>query len=635
SRRSSSRASEAAGATAAAAPDGAVVPNFDPANWMSQLPPAVAAMPLCQLALPGSHDSFASSFDLNRSLGPDSPELLLALLNNRLGRRLVLRWSKTQSLSLLRQLESGIRYLDLRVALIKGQFYLLHSLVAISVPDALDEVATFVAAHPAEAVLLDFNHFYSMDSLSDMRAFQQLLISKLGRRLSPPASEVPSLAQLRSQNQSVLAFQASQFDRSELPALWESGTWMPSPWPNTTDIGEMVAALDRTYSMPHGNHFLVLQAVLTPDAGFILRHPLSSLRNSLSLPGNRAFVSWLRQGKKALGCQGVNVAITDFVEDSDFVQAVAGLNFHGCSAKSFNGTDWMSQLPESAAQLPLCQLALPGSHDSCTEFLDLHRCIGPDSPEAPRRYFNNTAGRLYLRRWWRTQSLTIRQQLDLGIRYLDLRVAKFDDGFRLLHSLISISLEEVLDQIADFVAAHPAEAVLLDFNHFYSMDSLSDMRAFQQLLISKLGRRLSPPASEVPSLAQLRSQNQSVLAFQASQFDRSELPALWESGTWMPSPWPNTTDIGEMVAALDRTYSMPHGNHFLVLQAVLTPDAGFILRHPLSSLRNSLSLPGNRAFVSWLRQGKKALGCQGVNVAITDFVEDSDFVQAVAGLNFQ
>uniref|UniRef100_A0A1I8H1D3 PLCXc domain-containing protein n=1 Tax=Macrostomum lignano TaxID=282301 RepID=A0A1I8H1D3_9PLAT len=309
SRRSSSRASEAAGATAAAAPDGAVVPNFDPANWMSQLPPAVAAMPLCQLALPGSHDSFASSFDLNRSLGPDSPELLLALLNNRLGRRLVLRWSKTQSLSLLRQLESGIRYLDLRVALIKGQFYLLHSLVAIS------------------AVLLDFNHFYSMDSLSDMRAFQQLLISKLGRRLSPPASEVPSLAQLRSQNQSVLAFQASQFDRSELPALWESGTWMPSPWPNTTDIGEMVAALDRTYSMPHGNHFLVLQAVLTPDAGFILRHPLSSLRNSLSLPGNRAFVSWLRQGKKALGCQGVNVAITDFVEDSDFVQAVAGLNF--------------------------------------------------------------------------------------------------------------------------------------------------------------------------------------------------------------------------------------------------------------------------------------------------------------------
>ncbi|PAA63746.1 hypothetical protein BOX15_Mlig019097g1, partial [Macrostomum lignano] len=327
SRRSSSRASEAAGATAAAAPDGAVVPNFDPANWMSQLPPAVAAMPLCQLALPGSHDSFASSFDLNRSLGPDSPELLLALLNNRLGRRLVLRWSKTQSLSLLRQLESGIRYLDLRVALIKGQFYLLHSLVAISVPDALDEVATFVAAHPAEAVLLDFNHFYSMDSLSDMRAFQQLLISKLGRRLSPPASEVPSLAQLRSQNQSVLAFQASQFDRSELPALWESGTWMPSPWPNTTDIGEMVAALDRTYSMPHGNHFLVLQAVLTPDAGFILRHPLSSLRNSLSLPGNRAFVSWLRQGKKALGCQGVNVAITDFVEDSDFVQAVAGLNF--------------------------------------------------------------------------------------------------------------------------------------------------------------------------------------------------------------------------------------------------------------------------------------------------------------------
>lgn len=300
----------------------------------------------------------------------------------------------------------------------------------------------------------------------------------------------------------------------------------------------------------------------------------------------------------------------------------------------------MSQLPQWVADLPLCQLALPGSHDSCTEFLDCGKCIGPDAQEAPKRYFNSTLGRFYMRRWWRTQSLTVRQQLDCGIRYLDLRVALLEDGFRLLHSMISISLQEVLDQIADFVNAHPNEAILLDFNHLYCMDSLADMQSFQRLLLAKLGPRLHPPPTGpnplVPSLSQLRAQGHSVLAFQASRFEQADLPHLWEGGRWLPSPWPNTASVTAMVAALDQTYAMQHGNNFLVLQAVLTPDAGFILRHPLSSLRSSLSLPGNAACVAWLRQGggKRTLASQGVNIVITDFVEANGFAEAVASLNF-
>jgi hypothetical protein len=68
---------------------------------------------------------------------------------------------------------------------------------------------------------------------------------------------------------------------------------------------------------------------------------------------------------------------------------------HEASSAEVSGSNWMSYMPD----IEISRLSIPGTHDSgAREFSD----ITPDSAVI-------------------TQTLTIREQLDAGVRYLDIR----------------------------------------------------------------------------------------------------------------------------------------------------------------------------------------------------------------------
>lgn len=98
------------------------------------------------------------------------------------------KWSVTQNLTFKEQLESGIRYFDLRVSSKPGEvekeIYFIHGLFGIRVWDGLMEINSFLLQHPGEVIFLDFNHFYAMDD-----SHHQYLISKIlkafGSKLCP------------------------------------------------------------------------------------------------------------------------------------------------------------------------------------------------------------------------------------------------------------------------------------------------------------------------------------------------------------------------------------------------------------------------------------------------------------------
>lgn len=82
-------------------------------------------------------------------------------------KKLMKKWSVTQNLTFKEQLESGIRYFDLRVSSkpeeAEIEIYYIHGLYGIKVWDGLTEINTFLTNHSTEVVLLDFNHFYAME----------------------------------------------------------------------------------------------------------------------------------------------------------------------------------------------------------------------------------------------------------------------------------------------------------------------------------------------------------------------------------------------------------------------------------------------------------------------------------------
>ncbi len=124
------------------------------------------------------------------------------------------------------------------------------------------------------------------------------------------------------------------------------------------------------------------------------------------------------------------------------------------------GENWMSAFWEyELGQLPV----IPGTHNSGT-----HKFIS-------HRRFSRVNYPIY--RFAKTQSLSIRQQLDIGIRCLDLRLhmkenkvwdreeGKYvvtDGKVRISHSFdTSYTLDEVMQEVKDFLYEHPSESVLL------------------------------------------------------------------------------------------------------------------------------------------------------------------------------
>ncbi len=128
------------------------------------------------------------------------------------------------------------------------------------------------------------------------------------------------------------------------------------------------------------------------------------------------------------------VAVLDFL-----VLALLAFSKKSCDG----GADWMKALPSDAK---ICEINIPGSHDSAAHFIPLQLFA-------------------------RCQNLSFFDQLNSGVRFLDIRLKYDDAGFRLFHGFLDcksgsapfakeLRIEQVLKQCYDFLSANPSEAIL-------------------------------------------------------------------------------------------------------------------------------------------------------------------------------
>ncbi len=151
--------------------------------------------------------------------------------------------------------------------------------------------------------------------------------------------------------------------------------------------------------------------------------------------------------------------------------------------------DWMAVTHQKARGTRLKNMLIPGTHDSgAYDIKDTGRCA-PQVVAGAGAVFEaaaeeNPCGAAALAK---AQDQNLGQQLRGGVRYLDLRLGVPADKIItkpkpaaknpmsvplvLQHNYVSVSLKKGLRQILRFAAGHPAEQIILDFQH---VDLVSD-----------------------------------------------------------------------------------------------------------------------------------------------------------------
>lgn len=314
---------------------------------MKDLPEQLHDTHLSELAIPGSHDSFAYDLDKSSSLAPDMTGSVIDKLSRFcccIAKNIVWKWSLTQRLNFTQQLEAGIRYFDLRVATRPDtpddddgidDLYLVHGLFGPRLEIALDSIQQFLNEHSQEIVLLDFNHFYRMNP-ADHGKCVRIIQNTFQDKLCPHQPEAVTLKWMWENHYQVIVFYHSiseeiktYIPKDMLNNLW-GGDLIPSPWHNVSNTEGLIKSLDKTHTekkqcIQSRKEFHVTQGVLTPDAKLIVTRAGSSLKKHCGKAAAQPFVEWLKM-RDHIGNSGVNICIMDFVEMEGFIETVIKLN---------------------------------------------------------------------------------------------------------------------------------------------------------------------------------------------------------------------------------------------------------------------------------------------------------------------
>lgn len=164
-------------------------------------------------------------------------------------------------------------------------------------------------------------------------------------------------------------------------------------------------------------------------------------------------------------------------------------------------TNWMSAIKDDAS---LADITMPGTHDSGTKYVD------------------GIAGA-----WATTQDTTITQQLNMGVRYLDLRLMR-DTGVnynvRLVHGSINcynasggyLTLYEVFEDVYSFLNQNPTESVVVSVK----MDAGDNINLLAQDINNLINLRSNYwyTSGNTPQLGNVRGK--CVLAYRISELGR-------------------------------------------------------------------------------------------------------------------
>ncbi|WP_293743705.1 phosphatidylinositol-specific phospholipase C [uncultured Pedobacter sp.] len=157
---------------------------------------------------------------------------------------------------------------------------------------------------------------------------------------------------------------------------------------------------------------------------------------------------------------------------------------------SFSLNNWMSLL---ADQNSIALISIPGTHDSGAT-------IEPVSGTA------------------KCQNLSITDQLNAGVRYLDIRCRHIDNAFAIHHGAIyqNLNFNDVLNACINFLNSHPTEAIIMSVKEEHTPSNNS--RSFEQTFDSYVQQNPGKwdLGNNIPTLGSIRGKIRLLRRFSGS-----------------------------------------------------------------------------------------------------------------------
>ncbi|SKA37317.1 1-phosphatidylinositol phosphodiesterase [Chitinophaga eiseniae] len=172
---------------------------------------------------------------------------------------------------------------------------------------------------------------------------------------------------------------------------------------------------------------------------------------------------------------------------------------------AFSLNNWMGSI---ANERNLAAISIPGTHDSGARFEPI----------------GGTA---------KCQDLTIAQQLDAGIRFLDIRCRHIGDAFAIHHGSIyqNLNFNDVVTACYAFLNANPTETIIMCVKEEY--DPTNNTRSFEQTFDSYTAQQPGKwyLSSSIPNLGDVRGKIVLLRRFGASSTPKGIEATNWADNT--------------------------------------------------------------------------------------------------------
>lgn len=162
--------------------------------------------------------------------------------------------------------------------------------------------------------------------------------------------------------------------------------------------------------------------------------------------------------------------------------------------------EWQRYLPEEMRTAPIRRLVFPGSHDTGAYKLERVKLTTTGWPFWANKFSWIPKVKKFLKRWTLCHDLDIYQQLCLGIRRLDFRLAfsEKEGEFYLVHTFACVTVKSALEQINLFLHEHPYEVLYIHARRDFESGSTMKNKEEEciNFIVKELKKYLVKPNSD-------------------------------------------------------------------------------------------------------------------------------------------
>jgi len=296
-----------------------------------------------------------------------------------------------------------------------------------------------------------------------------------------------------------------------------------------------------------------------------------------------------------------------------------------------NSSSWMLDNKNVLYNRNLYEISLPGTHDSGS-----YNITGNKFIDIPLEYqvLINLAKYLgipidkLVKGWTQTQLVNITQQLNLGIRYLDLRICFYNDTWYIHHNfIIGLPLITILKQIEEFLIINQGEIVIIELSHIYN-ETDKNIEILNKTINDNLSTfTYKNKIYKNETIGELIGLGQRLIIVTSSY--------IFISNNFLLNTWANTPNIDSMIQynnnILDEWKKNTYTN-LLKMSWTLTPDIntileGYFTNNTLYKLEKNI----NNIFLEWIKKQESFKNKCPIfpNILLIDYILDSTIVYEI------